>query len=239
MSKGTIVIATIAFVGVLAGVFAAFQYNSATTTLFSESDLNTQAMQDLWSHWKMAYGKSYATEALEATKFATFSANYLFILNWNADPTVTSWVGINEFADMNSAEFHEWSTCLSYESASEDEEVMTPMLENTTVFASVNWVTAGAVTPVKNQGSCGSCWAFSATGSLEGVNWIFNGKSLQSYSEQQLVDCSGSYGNQGCNGGWPHWALAYTQANGIELEATYPYTGQDGTCSFNKGDVAF
>jgi len=76
---------------------------------------------------------------------------------------------------------------------------------------SVNWVTSGAVTGVKNQGSCGSCWAFSAVGSLEGVNFIFNGGKLASFSEQQLVDCSGSFGNQGCDGGWMSYAMSYTQ----------------------------
>jgi len=185
----------------------------------------------------MAYGKSYATEALEATKFATFSANYLFILNWNADPTVTSWVGINQFADMNSAEFSAYVGCLNVEN--NDLEVASPVVENDTVFASVNWVTAGAVTPVKNQGSCGSCWAFSATGSLEGTNFIFNSKTLQSYSEQQLVDCSTSYGNQGCNGGLMTQAFEYTETYGIELESSYPYTGEDDTCTYAKGSVAF
>jgi len=64
------------------------------------------------------------------------------------------------------------------------------------------------------------------------LNFLQN-KNLLSFSEQQLVDCSGSYGNQGCDGGWPFWALEYTAAKGIELEATYPYTAQDGTCKYS------
>jgi len=101
-----------------------------------------------------------------------------------------------------------------------------------------DWRAKGAVTPIKNQQQCGSCWAFSTTGSLEGLNFINNGKLL-SFSEQQLVDCSGSYGNEGCDGGWPFWALQYTAANGIELESVYPYTAQDGTCQYNKANVVF
>jgi len=88
---------------------------------------------------------------------------------------------------------------------------------------SFTWVSKGAVTPIKNQQQCGSCWAFSTTGTLEGINFITNAKLL-SFSEQQLVDCSGSFGNEGCDGGWPFWALEYTAQNGIELESVYPYT---------------
>jgi len=117
---------------------------------------------------------------------------------------------------------------------STDNEVFTPTESQVNALpATVNWNTAGAVTPIKNQGQCGSCWAFSTTGSLEGCNYIFNGKNLLSFSEQQLVDCSTSYGNQGCDGGLMDYAFKYVQAKGIELEATYPYKGVDGTCKYS------
>ena len=98
----------------------------------------------------------------------------------------------------------------------------------------VDWRSSGAITPVKNQGSCGSCWAFSTTGSLEAA-YYFKNKNLKSFSEQQLVDCSTSFGNQGCNGGLMDDAFKYLKTSKSEQESSYPYTGADGTCSYNEG----
>ena len=94
---------------------------------------------------------------------------------------------------------------------------------------SIDWRERGIITNVKNQGKCGSCWVFSATGAIESVNAIDTGE-LKNVSEQQLMDCSQDYGNNGCQGGLMDNAFKYVISNGICSEDEYPYTGERGMC---------
>jgi len=237
--KGAYIVAAIAVLGAIAGVVAAVQYHGTYTTLMASSEFNNSLMTDLFAQWKLAYGKSYSSATEEAHKFATFKDNYIFIVNWNSDPTQTSTVGLNEFADLNTQEFKALKSCFNMLPQKKNESVQEEFVGDVSANpASVNWVTAGAVTPIKNQGDCGSCWAFSTTGSLEGLHFLkYN--TLLSFSEQQLVDCSSSYGNQGCNGGLMDNAFEYVEAKGIELESTYPYTAVTGTCKYAAAQVQF
>jgi len=184
--------------------------------------------QTLFTRWIAAHDKTYQHEEF-FSRYNTFRANLDWI-NANNAANKSYTVTLNKFADLSTKEFG--ATFCGYKPAIRTSpRVDTADIDvDTFVGASINWVTKGAVTPVKDQGQCGSCWAFSATGGIEGAVFVA-GKGLASLAEQQLVDCAGSHGNQGCNGGLMDYAFDYVIANkGIGSEASYKYTARDGTC---------
>jgi len=172
------------------------------------------------------HGKIYEGEEIQY-RFSVFKSSMDTIFEHNQGNH--SWtMGINQFSDLTPVEFEKMHLGYIHRpGAPRNEE---PLLGMETAN-DIDWTTKGAVTPIKDQGQCGSCWAFSTTGSTEGANQISKG-SLKSLSEQQLVDCSGSYGNQGCNGGLMDNAFKYYlgKGKGAVLESDYPYTGRDGSC---------
>jgi C1A family cysteine protease len=176
------------------------------------------------------YGKQYSSQEEYNARFATFKETLAFIEKHNADTTKTHKVGLNHFADMTHDEFSTLITPKVNRPADNGADY-THVHSGAKLPASLDWRQAGAVTPVKDQGVCGSCYTFGSTGALEGANKIAHG-NLISLSEQQLVDCSWSdLGVAGCNGGFASIVYQWIIDNGgIATEASYPYLMQDGFC---------
>jgi hypothetical protein len=200
----------------------------AATAVVAVSAFSEAEYQNQFVGYIQKFDKTYSHEEFFA-KFAVFKATVDYVRAHNE--ANSTWVaGVNQFSDLTAEEFKAkyLSSLLipAGETAPATESVILP---DPSQPNDIDWRQKGAVTPVKNQGQCGSCWSFSATGAIEG--WAAaTGKGLKSLSEQQLVDCSGSVGNQGCNGGWPNKAISYLAAHGSCSEASYPYTARDGSC---------
>jgi C1A family cysteine protease len=143
----------------------------------------------------------------------------------------TSTVGLNKFSDMTP---NEYKKMLGYRAKDEKAFRNVKVLPKSNAD-SVDWVKAGAVTPVKDQGACGSCWSFSTTGSLEGAHFIATGE-LVTLSEQQLMDCSWKFGNLSCSGGLMDSAFDYALQTPLTTEDKYPYTAMYHTsCRYEAG----
>ncbi|XP_058109358.1 cysteine proteinase 1-like [Magnolia sinica] len=190
------------------------------------------------------YGKAYSDSDEHTYRFSVFKSNLRRARRHQLlDPSAVH--GITQFSDLTPAEFRQRYLGLRSASISTEDAHEAPILPTNDLPSDFDWRDHGAVTPVKNQGSCGSCWSFSATGALEGANFLTTGK-LISLSEQQLVDCDHecdtsdqSSCDAGCNGGLMTSAFKYTlKSGGLEREEDYPYTGKDGACKFDKSKIA-
>lgn len=172
------------------------------------------------------FNKDYEGAFEWAYRYESFKLTLDDILDHNAG-NATYTKGLNEFSDMSETEFGEWKGgCYNTMKQSQRMREMEGKVKELGVATctSIDWTAQGAVTPVKNQGQCGSCWAFSTTGSIEGRCEISKGK-LISLSEQELVDCPKvSDGNMGCNGGLMDNAFKWIENNGgLCTEDDYPY----------------
>merc|ERR550514_133204 len=215
----------------LAALVALAASKPVTETLNME--LNQAALvAPQFEAFKAKFNKEYSAEEHDS-KMAVFADNLKFIREHNARHAAgleTYTVGVNQFTDMSHEEWIAERSRSMYKRQTPYNVVRLPEAK----ASGVDWRTKNAVTPVKNQGQCGSCWSFSTTGSTEGAHAIASGK-LVSLSEQQLMDCSTAEGNQGCNGGLMDNAFKYIIKNGgLDTEEDYPYEGRDGTCSKTK-----
>jgi C1A family cysteine protease len=192
-------------------------------------------VQEHFKKWKGEHKRQYVDDVEEERRMEIFAENVEKIKKMQAEDRPYK-VDINKFADLTTEEFATAYLGLKAPSTrTGNEEVV---LTATTLPASVDWRTRSAVTPVKNQGQCGSCYTFSSTGALEGLYAIKYG-ILKSFSEQQILDCSGSYGNYGCNGGSMTASFKYTRDYGIQLGSSYSYLGYKSTCSYSSSNAIF
>jgi cathepsin L len=195
-----------------------------------------------WDLWKQVNGKIYSSVENDVRRTA-WEDNLKIVQDHNlqADLGVhTFWLGMNKFADLTITEFVQLMNgyndtmgrprgLLGRKKYTYDPNFQAP--------DTVDWRDKGYVTPIKDQGQCGSCWAFSSTGALEGQHFKATGK-LVSLSEQNLVDCSQKQGNMGCNGGLMDQAFDYIKENnGIDTETSYPYEAVDNQCRFKTENV--
>jgi len=186
------------------------------------------SLESSWVEFQKVHNKVYKTVEEATQRRLTWEANLKFINQHNLEHSLgqhTFTVAMNKFGDMTNEEFvKQMNGYKMSNSRSSGSHFLMP--SNVEIPDSVDWRTQGYVTPIKDQGQCGSCWAFSAVASLEGQHFKKAG-TLVSLSEQNLVDCSQKQGNQGCNGGLMDQAFQYIKDNnGIDTEASYKYVAR-------------
>lgn len=181
-------------------------------------------------------GKKYLSFGEKAYRFEVFKANLDFIRAHNAKEGETYELAVNHFADLTYEEFKSYylGDFSKQRQASVDHCTEPSKPKRARIPDAVDWKDQGKVQKVKNQGNCGSCWAFSAIGALESAYAIKTGQAPPELSEQELVDCSKDYGNEGCNGGYMHWGFNYIIDKNIHEGKEYPYKGRGGACQAEK-----
>lgn len=217
-------------------IIAAVVIASASASSILNAELSAQ-----WESYKQEHNKLYEKAEEEIARRMRWERNLQYIEEHNKEADSgkhTYWLAMNKYGDMSNEEFRRQMNGYSNaKSAIPAYERVYHVSEDDAIPDSVDWREKGYVTPIKDQGQCGSCWAFSAVGSLEGQHFKSTGK-LVSLSEQNLVDCSGNQGNQGCDGGLMDQAFTYIKVNkGIDTEKSYPYEAVDGNCRFKKANV--
>ncbi|KAH3713020.1 procathepsin L-like [Dreissena polymorpha] len=194
-----------------------------------------------FSEFMTKYGKVYRDATEHYKRMSIWRSNLAMIERHNVQAAKghhSYTMAMNQFGDMTAEEVR--STMFGYRQQSNQLSTSNFHSNLTALPASVDWKAKGYVTAVGNQGQCGSCWAFTATAALEGLNKKVTGK-LVALSVQNLMDCSSKQGNQGCSGGLMDQAFTYVKVNGgIDTDASYPYNqSQPGSykCRYNKAQI--
>ncbi|XP_032902576.1 cathepsin L1-like [Amblyraja radiata] len=196
------------------------------------------SLDEAWISWKSFHQKQYQEDDVNYRRMV-WEQNVRYIEQHNMEHSMgkhTFTVGINQFGDMTPEEFRQLLNASRIKEAENSTCKVFTAQENAQLPPSVDWRPKGYVTPVKDQGQCGSCWAFSTTGVLEGQVFKKTGK-LISLSEQYLMDCSRVVGNAGCGGGSVMAGFLFIKEKGIASEQSYPYTAKDGDCKSKQSDI--
>jgi C1A family cysteine protease len=203
---------------------------ATAVALYSNSQVEAvpAPVREAFTQWAQKYGKSYGSPNEYNHRLNVFYQNVQEVEELRT--RVTYEVEVGKFADLTKDEFITKYTGLNF-IRGERQVSDAPVTKGNP--SSVDWRTSNIVNGIKDQGACGSCWAFSAIQTIESA-WAQAGNTLTEFAEQQLVDCSGAQGNMGCSGGWMDWAFKYFQTAGTMTETDYPYKAVDQQCQADQ-----
>jgi len=223
---------------VVAALFASTQacINSEfEDVLAGKTHMTHEIFMKLWERFEKHEGLLSPNAAHDKSKRMTqFAETIQVVIEHNKNPEKTYTKGLSKFSDMSETEFIQYFKMDKTRMGARAEQhcnaqATGPLMkwDDVKIPDSWDWREHKGVSPVKNQGSCGSCWTFSTVGALE-AHELLKYKSFTPMSEQQLVDCGSATGNHGCEGGLPSWAFLYIEgASGISTETAYPYYAKD------------
>lgn len=232
----------------------------AVLATFATADINTDFhdllhgvklmeatdLEPIWTQFKAEFEHLSPVDLSDDNTMYTFYEKLDSIIEHNSSADKTYTRGLNQYSAMTTEEFFEHFNFTENQANADQNCSATgrtsPLtggeLSVSDIPESWDWRNKGGVSPVKDQGNCGSCWTFSTVGCLESAHLIKYGV-LQTYSEQQLVDCAGDFDNHGCNGGLPSHAFEYVHyTGGIATETAYSYKAVDQNCTVKTSDFA-